>query len=240
MAMSSFSEKQKRMFLIDSGASSHFMFHKDLMNEVKKIDPIHVSGINGTIKVNETGTVQFNTTVKFGNKPVKNTITLNDVRYCSSTKYNLLSVAQMVSVGCTVIMTDKGCYVIDRGVFKMNQHLYDNTLIFAKRSENSFVVMAEAEEDQEEPSIPSKPGFSFHRAKRHRAERNKEDEIPNLSQSARAALGKSRQVRRSQGGDNSQSAGASGASGASGRNPKIPKHNNSTSSSAQADEKGDA
>jgi hypothetical protein len=178
-------------FLIDSGASSHFVFDKELMDDVKKINSLRVSGLNGISTINESGTVKFNVDLPFKaeDKKVANTIILKDVKLCKTARYNLLSVAQIAATGCAVIMTDKACYVIDSGVFKMTRQLMENTVLYGKRMDNVYMVKIDGKRPVNAPSDAS---FQY---KRVRREHNGRSEDKNASQEARRELEMRRKER---------------------------------------------
>lgn len=184
-------------FLVDSGASSHFVCSKELMSEVTSIPPIRVRGLNGVTTINEAGKVKFDTLVPGNNGKVKNTVTLADVRYCKNAQYNLISVAQVAATGCTVIMNDKGCYIIDRGAFRMTQNLIENTILYAQRVDNIYRVRAESVHNLQ--STTAKPTFGVNRAKRRlnddEDEAKKDIDSTHTSSQARLELEKNRKER---------------------------------------------
>ena len=184
-------------FLIDSGASSHFVCSKELMSDITSIDPVRVRGLNGISTITEAGSVKFDTLVPNNNGKVKNTVTLKDVRYCKNAQYNLISVAQIAATGCTVIMNDKGCYIIDRGAFRMTPNLIDNTILFGHRVDNIYRVKAESSPQ----STPSKPTFGVNRAKRNaeKSDHEDRDQQDSTSSQSRQELEKSRKERQTRG-----------------------------------------
>ena len=155
LARSTHTDKERRSFILDSGATSHFSFNKDWMESINKVSPIRVNGINGMSKITECGTIKFNVKVEVGNKERVNSVTLNDVRYCQDAKYNLISIAQLTAQGFTAIMTDKGCYIVDRGSFRITPQIKDDTVLFGKRSDNTYVITANEDKESESNLLPS-------------------------------------------------------------------------------------
>jgi hypothetical protein len=201
LARSTHTDKERRSFILDSGATSHFSFNKDWMESINKISPIRVNGINGMSKITECGTIKFNVKVEVGNKERVNSVTLNDVRYCQDAKYNLISIAQLTAQGFTAIMTDKGCYIVDRGSFRITPQIKesDDTVLFGKRSDNTYVITANEDKESESNLLPSEPTFSVKRAKRPVTERKSSgsDKTVNQSQEARLSLIADRSKRQS-------------------------------------------
>jgi len=199
LARSTHTDKERRSFILDSGATSHFSFNKDWMESINKVNPIRVNGINGMSKITECGTIKFNVKVDVGNKERVNSVTLNDVRYCQDAKYNLISIAQLTAQGFTAIMTDKGCYIVDRGSFRITPQIKDDTVLFGKRSDNTYVITANEDKESESNLLPSEPTFSVKRAKRPVTERKPSgsDKTVNQSQEARLSLIADRSKRQS-------------------------------------------
>jgi len=199
LARSTHTDKERRSFILDSGATSHFSFNKDWMESINKVSPIRVNGINGMSKITECGTIKFNVKVEVGNKERVNSVTLNDVRYCQDAKYNLISIAQLTAQGFTAIMTDKGCYIVDRGSFRITPQIKDDTVLFGKRSDNTYVITANEDKESESNLLPSEPTFSVKRAKRPVTERKSSgsDKTVNQSQEARLSLIADRSKRQS-------------------------------------------
>jgi hypothetical protein len=199
LARSTHTDKERRSFILDSGATSHFSFNKDWMESINKVSPIRVNGINGMSKITECGTIKFNVKVDVGNKERVNSVTLNDVRYCQDAKYNLISIAQLTAQGFTAIMTDKGCYIVDRGSFRITPQIKDDTVLFGKRSDNTYVITANEDKESESNLLPSEPTFSVKRAKRPVTERKSSgsDKTVNQSQEARLSLIADRSKRQS-------------------------------------------
>ena len=199
LARSTHTDKERRSFILDSGATSHFSFNKDWMESINKISPIRVNGINGMSKITECGTIKFNVKVDVGNKERVNSVTLNDVRYCQDAKYNLISIAQLTAQGFTAIMTDKGCYIVDRGSFRITPQIKDDTVLFGKRSDNTYVITANEDKESESNLLPSEPTFSVKRAKRPVTERKSSgsNKTVNQSQEARLSLIADRSKRQS-------------------------------------------
>jgi hypothetical protein len=110
-------------WIVDSGASDHITYNKNLLIDIRNIEPITFNGANGQFTVTQAGTVKM----ELDNFK----IILKKVYYAPQAGHNLLSVQKLASV-FDVKFTDDKCEIFPR------DKLSDALTI--KRHENIYVL----------------------------------------------------------------------------------------------------
>ena len=118
---------QSRHAIMDSGATGHFTGRKDLLKDLKDINTLRVTTINGDKYVKEMGKLHLNSRV-----------TLGKVKLIPNSTFTLISTSQICDTGCQVLFTKEGSYVVPPNTFSAK--LYKGKTVFEARREGNLYV----------------------------------------------------------------------------------------------------
>ncbi|MGZ8925639.1 MAG: hypothetical protein ACXW2E_07130, partial [Nitrososphaeraceae archaeon] len=118
-----------KQIALDSGATSHIVGRKDILDDLHPIAPCRVAGLTGTCKVDSAGKLKL-----------AKGITINSVKYVPNSPFNLMSVSQIVNKGYQVIFTQEGGFVIKPQTIPDRFYTNPNNLVLKTRQEGNLFV----------------------------------------------------------------------------------------------------
>ncbi|MGZ8855580.1 MAG: hypothetical protein ACXW07_06570, partial [Nitrososphaeraceae archaeon] len=118
-----------KQIALDSGATSHIVGRKDILDDIHHIAPCRVAGLTGTCKVDSAGKLKL-----------AKGITLNSVKYVPNSPFNLMSVSQIVNKGYQVIFTQEGGFVVKPESIPDRFYTNPNNVVLKTRQEGNLFV----------------------------------------------------------------------------------------------------
>ena len=153
-ALASVTEKERKKWLVDSGASSHMANDESQFTEQRKLEePENIKVGDGYfVKAEYEGTVELE--VEVNGKMQK--CTLKNVLYVPELSYNLLSVSKATDAGKKVLFNENGCEIKN----KRNKILLTATkrksLFYVNTSTRSETIETESANNVENETVVSK------------------------------------------------------------------------------------
>lgn len=90
-------------FILDSGSSGNYTGRKDILHDLKKINPIRITTVAGEKTVRLAGNVDLTDDIEITN-----------VRYIEGSPYSLLSLSKFTDQGYPVVFTKEAAYVLGK------------------------------------------------------------------------------------------------------------------------------